>query len=98
MRLQVSGHAEFASYGKDIVCAGVSALVETCILGIENISEFKPLVIKKDGYVLVEIPRDVSACARKKANIIMETILLGLKDISNSYPQYVQVTIKKEVQ
>lgn len=97
MRLKVSGHAEFANYGKDIVCAGVSALIETCILGLENIGEFKPLILKEEGYVLLEIPRGVSVNAREKADIIMQTILLGLKDISKSYPKFVQVKIIKEV-
>lgn len=97
VRLKVFGHAEFADYGRDIVCAGVSALIETCIIGLENIGKFKPHVIKKDGYVLLEIPKGVSAYEREKADIIVETILLGLKDISKSYPQYVQVKIAKEV-
>ena len=32
----VEGHAEFAPHGQDIVCAGVSAIVQAAILGIEH--------------------------------------------------------------
>ena len=34
--LNIIGHADYAEYGSDIVCAGVSALTETCVLGIEK--------------------------------------------------------------
>lgn len=95
--IEVSGHAGFADYGKDIVCAGVSALIETCILGFENVAGFKPRVVKEEGYLTLEIPDNIPDDTRKKAGIIAETILLGLKDVSESYPEYVRMKTKKEV-
>jgi len=95
--MEVSGHAGFADYGEDIVCAGVSALVETCILGLENICGFTPRILKEEGFLSLEIPGSIPADSRKKADIIIETILLGLKDISKSYPKHIHVKIKREV-
>lgn len=93
--MEVSGHAGFADYGKDIVCAGVSALVETCILALENIGGFAPRVLKEEGFLSLEIPGGIPAASRQKADIIIETVLLGLKDISKSYPKHIQVKIKR---
>ena len=35
----VSGHSGFAPRGEDIVCAGVSAIVQTTLLGLQNAGE-----------------------------------------------------------
>ena len=32
MRLEAAGHAGYAPAGKDIVCAGVSTLMQACLL------------------------------------------------------------------
>ena len=40
-RITVSGHAGFAEAGKDIVCAGVTALIQTLIKSIGDLTEDK---------------------------------------------------------
>ena len=40
-RITVSGHAGFAEAGKDIVCAGVTALLQTLIKAASNLTEDK---------------------------------------------------------
>ena len=35
-RYEVEGHAEYAEYGKDIVCAGVSALTQSALFTLEE--------------------------------------------------------------
>ena len=44
--IDVVGHAEHDEYGKDIVCAGVSAIVQTTILGLEAIAQSYPDNVK----------------------------------------------------
>ena len=41
-RIHVSGHANTAPYGSDIVCAAVSAITLTLIRGLENIA-YEPI-------------------------------------------------------
>ena len=88
--MEISGHAEYAEYGKDIVCAGISALVETAILGLENVACLKPEVVKKTGYVSILLPDDVPMDKLQKAAVILETIYLGFEDISKSYPKNIR--------
>jgi len=95
--LEISGHAEYAEYGKDIVCAGVSALAETAALGLEHVARIKPLVKKRKGYFILKLPDNVEMEAWKKAAVILDTILLGLQDISKSYPSNVQIELIGEV-
>ena len=47
----IEGHANYAEYGSDIVCAGVSVLLQSAQLGIINIAEQYPQhvrVIRED--------------------------------------------------
>ena len=37
-RIEISGHAGYAEYGKDIVCAGVTALTQTLIQSIDDLT------------------------------------------------------------
>lgn len=89
--LEVSGHAGFGTYGHDIVCAGVSALVETCVLGFEKIAGMKNPAIKKKGYFLLKIPDGISEEALEKALIILETTYLGMVDMAKSYPANIRI-------
>ena len=95
--IEISGHAEYAEYGKDIVCAGVSALKETAVLGLENVVGIKPLVNKKEGCFTLKLPDNMTAQELKKAAIILETIFLGIEDISKSYPLNIRTGIIEEV-
>ena len=47
----VKGHANFAEYGSDIVCAGVSSAVSMCCNGILELTDEKVFVIVKPGVV-----------------------------------------------
>jgi len=44
--LKIEGHADYAEYGNDIVCAGVSAILQSAQLGIINIAEQYPQNVK----------------------------------------------------
>lgn len=91
----VTGHAGYAEYGQDIVCSAVVAVVygalgaleELCGLNqYEDVSEGEA-----DDYVRFEMPPDVSPEIKEKASIILETMLIGLKQIEFVYSEYVSI-------
>ena len=87
--LTVLGHANYGEYGKDIVCAGVSALVQALIGWIEE-NSWKAECISvdpKDGEVVIacEGGEDVAA--------VFYMASIGLAQIADSYPDYVQIDI-----
>ena len=77
------GHAGFAKYGKDIVCAGVSALVINTINSIEEFTEdkFSCAQDEKTGLVEFIIVSEVS----KESALLMDALFLGLKNIQHDY-------------
>ena len=44
MGFTASGHSGFAERGHDIVCAAVSALTQTCELGLSDVLGLEPVV------------------------------------------------------
>nr|WP_256436316.1 ribosomal-processing cysteine protease Prp [Brevibacillus sp. HB1.4B] len=42
MKIHAVGHANYAEHGKDIVCAGVSTIMQTALLGIQAIAQQYP--------------------------------------------------------
>ena len=86
----ISGHAGFGEHGEDIVCSAVSAVAYTAIgaldhlAGVRNYSE-------KDGYMKCSIPLDVPQDRKFKAQVILDAMAIGLKQIEDSYKKYVSV-------
>lgn len=47
--IEISGHAEFDEYGKDIVCASVSTIFQLTIMGLEKLAEQYPEHVEVEG-------------------------------------------------
>lgn len=87
--LTVLGHANYAEYGKDIVCAGVSALIQALIGWAEN----NPHVIEcvsvddKSGEVIIECQGDEDVAA------VFYMTAIGVEQIAEAYPNHVDIDI-----
>ena len=85
-----SGHSGTAPRGEDIVCAGVSSLTDSAYLGITEYLHRN--VISKDPRGELQLMLEGRPDERTEA--ILETMLLGLMEISKAYPKALR--IKKE--
>lgn len=77
------GHAEYAAAGEDIVCAGVSALVLNTVNAIEAFTEeqFDADTKQESGLIDIRFRHPVG----HDANLLMDTMVLGLRDIQKNY-------------
>ncbi len=91
----VKGHSGYAKHGRDIVCAAVSAVVQTALMGVMKYSskEVDVVVNEESGYLHFAVP-ELSEEERKKVEVILDTMLLGLRDIESGYGSYVKVEVK----
>ena len=84
--LTVSGHANYDKYGKDIVCAGVSAVVTGGINALENqVSNIE--IISKENELGVKVIN-----SNEYIQIVLKTILIQLETIESSYKKYIKIT------
>jgi uncharacterized protein len=81
--ITICGHAEFSTKGKDIVCAGISSIVEgSCSFLSNYYSEFI-IIKKKEGKIsFVPLKND------SEINICLEMMFYQLKNIEHFYPNY----------
>lgn len=82
------GHAGYAPPGEDIVCAGVSALTQACVLGLKDHLKL-PVVLKAEhGLLECRLPREIPPEARAPAQAILETMVLALREIEKEHGRY----------
>jgi len=93
---EVSGHALLAPEGEDVVCAAVSMVTQSALLGL---LEYLNLDIEgkvEKGQINCHLPSTLTEVERLQANAILETMVLGLESIAQDYPEIIKI-IKEEV-
>lgn len=86
-RLKVTGHAESGPHGQDIVCAGVSALTQTSLLGLIHYLQHAVKYEIKSGYLMFELEESPT----EQTQAVLETLVLGLSEMAQNYPQNIQI-------
>ncbi|MDY6084323.1 MAG: ribosomal-processing cysteine protease Prp [Dialister sp.] len=84
----VSGHAgkrkENEEY--DLVCAAVSAIVLTAVTGLSEVADIPGTFTSSEGYLLADIEKH----SNSQSQLVIETMLAGLKRIQEQYPDTLQ--------
>ncbi len=89
------GHAGYADYPNDIVCAGVSAQLMMAYNGLEEILKVPmKMDMDDDGGRLEFRLSEYTEEELEKSQIIMETLKLGLLGIEAQYKA--NITLKEE--
>ncbi len=82
------GHADYAEYGKDIVCSAVSILVINTINGIEQFTEDAfTLDVPEDGTSegINDITFHLTDAVSEGTDVLLKTLVLGLTEIQKMY-------------
>ena len=90
-QVKVNGHAGKAPHGEDIVCAGVSTLVQTYFFSLQRLLQLDVTVDVRDGYFNMRIPCGLSPAIQEKVNLLGDNMLIGLDEINRGYPGVLEV-------
>ena len=85
---RMNGHADTAPKGQDIGCAGGSSLAPTALLGLGHYAKKEFALDMVSGYLTMDLKYEPDAITQA----ILETMTLGLKEISANYPNSVRLT------
>lgn len=90
------GHSGFAENGKDIVCAAISSIVQTALLGLLAVAKINVDFSRdeKRGLLKFAIPNSLDISKRHDADIILNTMLCGLSDLHEEYSDYLNLEVK----
>lgn len=84
--IKMSGHANYAKEGQDIVCAGVSTLVQTLVTSIENLTKDKIEYDISPGRVDIKYG-DLS----EKSRTLVDSFFIGICMIADEFPENVRI-------
>ena len=87
--LEVTGHANSAPYGKDLICAAVSAVLTGGFNNLVNVNNYEIKLDEGHAYFKSNAPLD----AHDEA--VIETIICGLNTIRETNPEFVEVKTDK---
>jgi uncharacterized protein YsxB (DUF464 family) len=84
----IDGHAGYAPAGQDIVCAAVSALVQTFIASVEELTTDKiEVVLNEQGQIQAIQYRNLST----PGQLLLGSFFVGVQMIANEYPANVRI-------
>ena len=90
------GHTGYAAEGEDIVCAALSSVIQTALLGLLQVAGINIKFDRddEDGYLKFELPDILSAEQAHDADVILTTMYMGIADLSESYSDYIKLEVK----
>lgn len=88
----LKGHADYGAYGEDIVCAGISAITQTAILGITEVLKLKAQTSFEEGNALCLLSEDTPEEEAKLADVVFKTMETGLQSLAQGYPKALKLS------
>lgn len=93
LSLECNGHTGYAEAGKDIVCSAVSTILGSCFLGLAQVVKInlEHKQNEKKGFFSLKIGKNVPKEQMERAQILLETAVLSLMELANSYKNFITV-------
>ena len=88
---EVTGHSGTAARGEDIICAGVSALTQTALLGIGEYLHREASYKVASGKLIMRL----KDAPDTETEAILRTMLLGIREIETLHPEAVRIETEK---
>lgn len=92
----IDGHAEYAEHGQDIICSAVSVLAQSIANGISEVIKIKSIIEVEDGLLSLSLRRN-SIEEIKQCQVLLETLMINIRDLENTYSDFIKVVVKEEV-
>jgi uncharacterized protein YsxB (DUF464 family) len=85
-QITLKGHANYANYGNDIVCAAVSATYLCTINGIFSINDNSIEVLSKNDCQIINV-----LINNDTINKLLENMIRCLKSLEEKYPNNIKI-------
>ncbi|AHM67524.1 ribosomal-processing cysteine protease Prp [Paenibacillus polymyxa] len=91
----VKGHANFAKSGEDIVCAGVSAVTVGTVNSIVALTDVEMETEMENGFLSAYLSPESYHDANAQVQLLLESMVIMLTSIAESYGKYIQIENKQ---
>jgi hypothetical protein len=95
VKLVSDGHTDYGEEGEDIVCAALSSVIQTAVLGLLQVAAIplKYEIRDKGAYLCFELP-ELNETQRHDADVIIDTMLCGISDLIEGYSDFIELEVK----
>lgn len=99
-KFELKGHASYSKAGSDIVCSAVSTLVINTINSIEKFTNenLKYSMADKGAHIVCEFHDIKNGIDNHDVELLVNSMIFGLKTLEIDYSSYINVKDTKEVQ
>ena len=84
--IEISGHANYDEFGKDIVCASVSSVIMTAVNSIMNIDNSSISYVDDGNKIIIKKLND-----NEIVDKLLNTMIVILKDLEKQYKKNIKV-------
>ncbi|MCX7820338.1 MAG: ribosomal-processing cysteine protease Prp [Brevinematales bacterium] len=91
LTLEASGHALFDKKGKDIVCAAVSTLLQSWLIGLEELCKVRLNTKKENGFLSVRVDE-----INENTFLLTQNLVLSLKILEKQYKENIKVELEEK--
>lgn len=95
-RLTVTGHANSAEHGHDLVCASASILAYTLAANVANMADAgqvrQPIIENSEGNT--EISCNPKHNLKNTVTLVFDSICVGFELLAHDYPEYISYEIR----
>ncbi|BAK80899.1 ribosomal-processing cysteine protease Prp [Candidatus Arthromitus sp. SFB-rat-Yit] len=94
---KVYGHSGYDVSGRDIVCAAVSSVTQSVIVGLDKVicNKFYLRIDNKKPLIHVDVS-NYNEEDMEKAQILLQTFKYTLKELVDEYKDYVKIEMKED--
>ncbi len=94
--IECDGHTNYGEAGEDIVCAALSSIVQTALLGLLTVAKVNAKSTRDDkrGYIKITLPEGLSVEKQHDADIITNTMLMGISDLNEGFSDFIELEVK----
>lgn len=94
--VECDGHTNYGERGEDIVCAALSSVVQTALLGLLVVAEVDVKIDRDDkrGYLKFSLPNNLNDADSQKCEIILQTMLCGISDLHTGFSDFIELEVK----
>lgn len=96
IKLEADGHTGYGEEGEDIVCASLSSVIQTALMGLLQVAiiDVKYEIHDMGAYLKFELPKQLDETQRHDADVILNTMLCGITDLVEGYSDYIELEVK----
>ena len=94
---RMSGHTNVAAHSRKLVCAAVSAIAQSCVLGLTEVLGIRPdYCFDETGESRCILPDSLTEEQETGAQVLMKTMQKGLESIELGHPGSLKFLIQEE--